>query len=40
MILAYSANVKNALAAAGQLASEAIECEFVDLHTLLPPDVP
>jgi pyruvate dehydrogenase E1 component beta subunit len=37
-IVAYSANVKKALAAAEQLSSEGIECEVVDLRTLRPLD--
>jgi pyruvate dehydrogenase E1 component beta subunit len=37
-IVAYSANVKKALAAADQLAGEGVECEVVDLRTLRPLD--
>jgi pyruvate dehydrogenase E1 component beta subunit len=37
-IVAYSANVKKALTAADQLASEGIDCEVIDLRTLRPLD--
>jgi pyruvate dehydrogenase E1 component beta subunit len=37
-IIAYSANVKKALAAADQLSGEGIECEVIDLRTLRPLD--
>lgn len=37
-IIAYSANVKKALAAAEALAAGAIECEVIDLRTLRPLD--
>jgi pyruvate dehydrogenase E1 component beta subunit len=37
-IVAYSANVKKALVAADQLASEGIDCEVIDLRTLRPFD--
>jgi pyruvate dehydrogenase E1 component beta subunit len=37
-IIAYSANVKKALAAADQLFGEGIECEVIDLRTLRPLD--
>jgi pyruvate dehydrogenase E1 component beta subunit len=37
-IIAYSANVMKALAAAEQLAAEGIACEVIDLRTLRPLD--
>jgi pyruvate dehydrogenase E1 component beta subunit len=37
-IIAYSANVKKALAAADQLASEGIGCDVIDLRALRPLD--
>jgi pyruvate dehydrogenase E1 component beta subunit len=37
-IVTYSANLKKALAAAGQLSAEGIECDVIDLRTLRPLD--
>lgn len=37
-VIAYSANVRKALAAADQLSAEGVECEVIDLRSLRPVD--